>query len=64
MSFKGGERVRIVRCEDDPRAVGREGVVLDQVPPGPLTGGRWTVSIGALLIRDPLCHTSELQRIG
>ncbi|MEU3189503.1 hypothetical protein ABZ686_02410 [Streptomyces sp. NPDC006992] len=49
--FQAGDEVRIVHCEDDPRAVGRTGRIVDGVPPGPLTGGRWTVNGVGLLIR-------------
>lgn len=53
-------RVRIVSCADDPRAAGRTGRIVDEVPPGPLTEGRWTVNVDALLIGTVLCSTSEL----
>ncbi|MGW9305828.1 hypothetical protein ACWHA3_34050 [Streptomyces cyaneofuscatus] len=59
--FKAGDRVRIVSCEDDPRAARRTGRIVDEVPPGPLTGGRWTVHWIGLLIGPALCHTSELR---
>ncbi|MFJ6011313.1 hypothetical protein [Streptomyces sp. NPDC092952] len=59
--FKAGDRVRIVRCEDDPRAVGRTGHIVDDVPPGPLTGGRWTVNRIGPLIGPVLCHAFELR---
>ncbi|MFJ3934623.1 hypothetical protein [Streptomyces sp. NPDC090029] len=59
--FTAGQRVRIVSCEDDPRAVGRTGRIVDEVPPGPLTGGRWTVHGVGLLIGPVLCHTRELR---
>ncbi|MFW3475541.1 hypothetical protein ACN24M_30595 [Streptomyces microflavus] len=58
--FKAGDKVRIVSCEDDPRAAGRTGRIVDEVPPGPLTEGRWTVHGIGLLIGPALCHTSEL----
>ncbi|MFE1402735.1 hypothetical protein ACFW5D_03475 [Streptomyces sp. NPDC058770] len=60
--FKAGDKVRIVRCEDDPRAVGKTGRIVDEVPPGPLTEGRWTVHRISFLIGPVLCHTSELRR--
>ena len=63
MSFKAGDKVRIVSCEDDPRAAGRTGRIVDEVPPGPLTGGRWTVIGISLFIGPALCHTSELEVI-
>ncbi|MFB7915241.1 hypothetical protein [Streptomyces sp. NPDC056061] len=59
--FKAGDKVRIVRCEDDPRAIGRTGRIVDEVPPGPLTEGRWTVDRISWLIGPVLCHTSELR---
>ncbi|MFJ6012086.1 hypothetical protein [Streptomyces sp. NPDC092952] len=61
--FKAGDKVRIVRCEDDPRAAGRTGRVLDEIPPGPLTGGRWTVDRIGAFIAPVLCHTHELRRV-
>ncbi|MFB6942313.1 hypothetical protein ACFWGL_00065 [Streptomyces sp. NPDC060286] len=59
--FKAGDKVRIVRCEDDPRAAGRTGRIVDEVPPGPLTKGRWTVNQIGFLIGPVLCDTSELR---
>ncbi|MER7700610.1 hypothetical protein [Streptomyces sp. NPDC096095] len=59
--FKAGDRVRIVSCEDDPRAAGKTGRILDDVPPGPLTEGRWTVDRISTWIAPVLCHTSELR---
>ncbi|MER6635118.1 hypothetical protein ACFXAY_29120 [Streptomyces microflavus] len=61
MPFKAGDRVRIVSCEDDPRAAGRTGRIVDEVPPGPLTEGRWTVHGIGLLIGPALCRTRELR---
>ncbi|MFB7547967.1 hypothetical protein [Streptomyces sp. NPDC056154] len=61
MSFKAGAKVRIVSCEDDPRAVGRTGRIVDEVPPGPLTQGRWTVHGISIFIAPVLCHTHELR---
>lgn len=60
--FKAGDKVRIISCEDDPRAKGRTGRIVDQVPPGALTGGRWTVNRIGLLVGPVLCHTHELTR--
>ncbi|WP_405530367.1 hypothetical protein OG592_20995 [Streptomyces avidinii] len=62
--FAAGDKVRIVACEDDPRAAGRTGRIVDQVPPGPLTAGRWTVAGIGLLIGPVLCHTHELAKTG
>ncbi|MFB8353454.1 hypothetical protein [Streptomyces niveus] len=59
--FQAGDKVRIVSCEDDPRAAGRTGRIVDAVPPGPLTGGRWTVNGIGLFIGPVLCRTSELR---
>ncbi|MCX4789236.1 hypothetical protein OG369_24540 [Streptomyces sp. NBC_01221] len=59
--FKAGDKVRIVRCEDDQRAAGRTGRIVDAVPPGPLTGGRWTVNGISFLIGPVLCHAHELR---
>ncbi|MFF8246769.1 hypothetical protein [Streptomyces griseus] len=61
--FQAGQEVLIVSCEDDPRAAGRTGRIVDEVPPGPLTGGRWTVLGIGLLIGPVLCHTSELRLV-
>ncbi|MEU2239886.1 hypothetical protein ABZ572_10830 [Streptomyces sp. NPDC018338] len=59
--FRGGQKVRIIACADDPRAVGKTGRVLDEVPPGPLTDGRWTVDRISVWIAPVLCHAHELQ---
>jgi len=64
MTFTAGDKVRITSCEDDPRAAGRTGRIVDEVPPGPLTGGRWTVHGIGLLIGPVLVHTHEIQKIG
>ncbi|MFH7337822.1 hypothetical protein SLH32_21355 [Streptomyces sp. KHY 26] len=62
--FHAGDEVEILACDDDPRAVGRRGRIVDQVPPGPLTGGRWTVHGAGLLIGPLLCHAHELRKTG
>ncbi|MFD3409372.1 hypothetical protein [Streptomyces cyaneofuscatus] len=59
--FQAGQEVLIVACEDDPRALGRTGRIVDEVPPGPLTNGRWTVHRVGLLIGPVLCHSHELR---
>lgn len=59
--FQAGQEVLIVACEDDPRAVDRTGRIVDEVPPGPLTNGRWTVHRVGLLIGPALCHSHELR---
>ncbi|MFJ8224228.1 hypothetical protein [Streptomyces griseus] len=61
--FQAGQEVLIVSCEDDPRAAGRIGRIVDEVPPGPLTNGRWTVNRVGLLIRPVLCHSRELRLV-
>lgn len=60
--FKAGDTVRIISCADDPRATGRTGRIVDDAPPGPLTGGRWTVGGIGLLIRPVLCHPHEITK--
>ncbi|MBT2467836.1 hypothetical protein J7E97_08105 [Streptomyces sp. ISL-66] len=60
--FQAGQTVLIVSCEDDPRAAGKTGRIVDEVPPGPLTEGRWTVDRISLFIAPVLCRTHELQR--
>ncbi|MBX9423535.1 hypothetical protein [Streptomyces lateritius] len=62
--FRAGDKVLIVACEDDPRAIGKTGRVLDEVPPGPLTGGRWTVDRISWLIAPVLVHTHEIRKVG
>ncbi|GAA2810087.1 hypothetical protein GCM10010441_38410 [Kitasatospora paracochleata] len=59
--FNAGDKVLIVSCADDPRAAGRTGWIVDEVPPGPLTQGRWTVRGVGFLIGNPLCETRELR---
>ncbi|MER7316264.1 hypothetical protein [Streptomyces halstedii] len=62
--FNAGDEVEITACADDPRAVGRTGRIVDEVEPGPLTGGRWTVNGIGLLIGPVLCHSHELTKAG
>lgn len=62
--FKAGDRVRINSCADNPRAAGKTGRIVDEVPPGPLTGGRWTVAGIGILTGPVLCSSGELTRIG
>lgn len=62
MSIQPRARVRIVACEDDPRAKGKTGRIVDEAPPGPLTAGRWTVRVDSLWIGTVLCHTRELRK--
>ena len=64
MSFQANDEVLITSCEDDPRAAGRTGWIVDEVPPGPLTNGRWTVRAVGLLIGPVLCHGHELRKVG
>jgi hypothetical protein len=54
--FTAGDEVLITSCADDPRAAGKTGVIVDEGPPGPLTGGRWTVKGIGLLIAPVLCY--------
>ncbi|MEV5880723.1 hypothetical protein AB0L75_42435 [Streptomyces sp. NPDC052101] len=60
--FQAGDRVLIVSCDDDPRAAGRTGRIVDEVEPGPLTNYRWTVNGIGLLIGPVLCHSRELRK--
>ncbi|MDY0809896.1 hypothetical protein [Kitasatospora purpeofusca] len=62
--FAAGDEVLIVSCEDDPSVVGRTGRIVDGVPPGPLTAGRWTVHRIGLMHAPVLCHAHELKRTG
>ncbi|MEU7182313.1 MULTISPECIES: hypothetical protein [Streptomyces] len=62
--FQAGDEVQILTCADDPRAAGRTGRIVDEVPPGPRTAGRWTVHGVGLLIGSVLCHTHELRATG
>lgn len=61
--FKAGDKVLIVSCEDDSRAVKKTGRIVDDGLPGPLTDGRWTVHRISFLIGSVLCRTSELRRL-
>jgi hypothetical protein len=61
--FQAGDKVRINSCEDNPRAAGRTGRIIEEAPPGPLAGGKWTVHGAGLLIGPVLCSTHELSRI-
>ncbi|MFC8289821.1 hypothetical protein ACFUJ0_12515 [Streptomyces sp. NPDC057242] len=62
--FQAGDTVLIVACEDDPRAIGKTGRVLDEVPPGALTNGRWTVDRISWLIAPVLVHAHEIRKVG
>ncbi|MEV8324571.1 hypothetical protein [Kitasatospora sp. NPDC056731] len=59
--FNVNDKVFIKSCKDDPRTVGRTGYIVDEVPPGPLTDGRWTVHRVGWLIGPVLCHAHELE---
>ncbi|WP_405531529.1 hypothetical protein OG592_27095 [Streptomyces avidinii] len=59
--FQAGDKVLIVSCADDPRAAGKTGRIVDEVPPGPLTEGRWTVARISVGIAPVLCHGHELR---
>ncbi|MFJ8824444.1 hypothetical protein ACIREE_21975 [Streptomyces sp. NPDC102467] len=63
MSFKSGDKVRIVSCSDNPRAAGKTGRIVDEVPPGPLTGGKWTLGRIGVLTGSVLCATGQLQKL-
>ncbi|MET7700416.1 hypothetical protein [Streptomyces sp. NPDC005485] len=63
MSFQAGDKVRIISCADNPSAAGKTGRIVDEVPPGPLTGGRWTVGRIGVLTGPVLCAAGELQRL-
>ncbi|MEU9396613.1 hypothetical protein AB0D86_42265 [Streptomyces sp. NPDC048324] len=62
--FNARDEVLITSCEDDPRAVGKTGWIVDEVPPGPLTNGRWTVNGVGLFIGPVLCHSHEITKTG
>ncbi|MEV6654893.1 hypothetical protein [Streptomyces sp. NPDC051219] len=62
--FQAGDEVRITSCDDDPRAAGRTSRIVDEVPSGPVTDGRWTVNGISLFIGPVLCHTHELRKTG
>ncbi|MEU5221004.1 hypothetical protein AB0G79_33055 [Streptomyces sp. NPDC020807] len=62
--FNAGDKVLFLSCEDDPRAVGKTGVIIDEVPPGPLTEGRWTVGSISIWIAPVLVHAHEIRKIG
>ncbi|KOU17029.1 hypothetical protein [Streptomyces sp. WM6349] len=59
--FQAGQKVLIVSCADDPRATGKTGRIVDEVAPGPLTAGRWTVDRIGIWIAPVLCHRHELR---
>ncbi|GAA3479630.1 hypothetical protein [Streptomyces yanii] len=44
--FNAGDKVLITSCQDDSRAVGKTGTILDEVTPAPsrTAGGRWPAS--------------------
>ncbi|MDX3025351.1 hypothetical protein [Streptomyces acidiscabies] len=62
--FNAGDEVLIVSCEDDSRAEGRTGRIVDEVTPGELTDYRWTVNGVGVLIGPVLCHGHELHKTG
>jgi hypothetical protein len=61
--FNANDKVYIKACQDDPRAAGRTGYIVDGKLPGPLTQGRWTVDQVGFFIGSVLCHASELRVI-
>lgn len=62
--FNAGDIVELVSCDDDPRAIGRTGRILDEVPPGPLTDYRWTVDRISVLIGPVLVRGDEIRKAG
>ncbi|WP_404871037.1 hypothetical protein ACI1MP_38115 (plasmid) [Kitasatospora griseola] len=64
MKFKAGDEVLITSCEDDPRAVGRTGRIVDELPPNELTDFRWTVNRIAWHIAPVLVHAHEITPTG
>ncbi|THA53219.1 hypothetical protein [Streptomyces sp. A1136] len=62
--FKAGAEVEIITCADNPRAAGKKGRIVDEVPPGELTGGRWTVNKIGIFTAPVLCHAHELRATG
>ncbi|MEV7770507.1 hypothetical protein [Kitasatospora sp. NPDC086791] len=61
--FNRDDKVEITSCADDPRAAGRTGYIVDEVPPSELTQGRWTVNQVGFFIGPVLCHAHELRVI-
>lgn len=61
--FHANDKVLIVSCDDNPRAIGKTGRIVDGAPPGLLTQGRWTVHRIDILVAPVLCRTDELQHI-
>ncbi|MFE3502952.1 hypothetical protein [Kitasatospora sp. NPDC059160] len=61
MTFRQDQKVIVVACKDDSRAVGLTGWIVDGAEPGPLTDYRWTVRFGRLLIGPALCESAELR---
>ncbi|WP_428957971.1 hypothetical protein [Streptomyces sp. cg35] len=62
--FQAGDQVMVISCADKPRAKGKVGRIVDEVPPGPLTEGRWTVTGLGWSIGSALCHSHELTKAG
>ncbi|WP_331735281.1 hypothetical protein OG590_40150 (plasmid) [Streptomyces goshikiensis] len=56
--------VEILAGADNPRAKGKKGRILDEVPPGELTEGQWTVNRISILTGPVLCHPHELHAAG
>ncbi|GGY70939.1 hypothetical protein GCM10010363_60060 [Streptomyces omiyaensis] len=62
--FNAGDIVEFVSCDDDPRAIGKTGKVIDEVPPGPLTDYRWTVGSISIWIAPVLVRSDEIRKVG
>ncbi|MEV7535401.1 hypothetical protein [Streptomyces hydrogenans] len=62
--FNAGDIVKFVSCDDDPRAIGKTGRILDEVPPGPLTDYRWTVDRISIWIAPVLVRSDEIRKVG
>ncbi len=62
--FTQDQEVLITACEDDPRAIGKTGRIVDGCAPGPLTQGRWTVHRISFWIAPVLVHAHEITPTG
>ncbi|MFF9638748.1 hypothetical protein ACF1D2_29740 [Streptomyces bacillaris] len=62
--FNAGDIVQVISCDDDPRAIGKTGRILDEVPPGPLTDYRWTVDRISIWIAPVLVRSDEIRKAG
>ncbi|WP_415961986.1 hypothetical protein [Streptomyces sp. 021-4] len=62
--FNAGDIVQFISCDDDPRAIGKTGRILDEVPPGPLTDYRWTADRISVWIGPVLVRGDEIRKVG